>query len=75
METLRIEILNPKVRTILKQLADLDLIAISKIDKPNADLKDLLKKFRSKSDSAPSLDEITKEVEGIRAERYARKKD
>lgn len=75
MEALRIEILNPKVRTILKQLADLDLIAISKIERPNTELKNLLKKFRSKSDLAPSLDEITKEVEGIRAERYARKKD
>lgn len=75
MEALRIEILNPKVKTILKQLADLDLIAISKTESPSTELKNLLKKLRSKSDEAPSLDEITKEVEIVRVERYATKKD
>ncbi len=75
MEALRIEILNPKVKTILKQLADLDLIAISKTDSPSIALKNLLKKLRTKSDNAPSLDDITKEVEIVRAERYAKKKD
>jgi len=75
MEALRIEILNPKVKTILKQLADLDLIAISKTESPSTELKNLLKKLRSKSDEAPSLDEITKEVEIVRVARYATKKD
>jgi hypothetical protein len=75
MEALRIEILNPKVKAILKQLADLDLIAISKTESPSTELKNLLKKLRAKSDEAPSLDEITKEVEIVRAERYAKKKD
>lgn len=75
MEALRIEILNPKVKTILKQLADLDLIAISKTDSPSVELKNLLKKLRSKSKEAPSLNEITKEIEIIRTERYAKKKD
>ena len=75
MEALRIEILNPKVKTILKQLADLDLIAISKMESPETELKNLLKKFRSKSKEAPTLDEITREIEVVRAERYAEKKD
>ena len=75
MEALRIEILNPKVKTILKQLADLDLISISKMENPKTELKNLLKKFRSKSKEAPKLDEITSEIEVVRAERYARKKD
>jgi len=75
MEALRIEILNPKVKTILKQLADLDLIAISKTESPSLELKNLLKKLRSKSKEAPSLDEITKEIEIVRTERYAKKKD
>src|SRR5450756_1620447 len=74
MEALRIEILNPKVKTILKQLADLDLIAISKMESPETELKNLLKKFRSKSKEAPTMDEITREVEVVRAERYARGK-
>ena len=75
MEALRIEILNPKVKTILKQLADLDLIAISKTDSPSVELKNLLKKLRSKSKEVPSLDDITKEVEIVRTERYAKKKN
>jgi hypothetical protein len=75
MEALRIEILNPKVKTILKQLADLDLIAISKTDSPSLELKNLLKKLRSKSEEVPSLDDITKEIETVRTERYAKKKD
>ncbi|RPH29414.1 MAG: hypothetical protein EHM93_17310 [Bacteroidales bacterium] len=75
MEAFRIEILNPKVKTILKQLADLDLIAISKADSSSVALKNLLKKLRTKSDDVPSLDDITKEVEIVRAERYAKKKD
>jgi len=74
MEALRIEILNPKVKTILKQLADLNLIAISKTDSPSVELKNLLKKLRSKSKEVPSLDDITKEIEIVRTERYAKKK-
>jgi len=75
MEALRIEILNPKVKIILKRLADLDLIAISRVESPETELKNLLKKFRSKSKEAPTPDEITREIEVVRAERYARKKD
>jgi len=75
MEALKIEILNPKVKTILKQLADLNLIAISKTDSPSVELKNLLKKLRLKSKEVPSLEEITKEIEIVRSERYAKKKD
>jgi hypothetical protein len=75
MEALKIEILNPKVKTILKQLADLNLITISKADSPNLELKNLLKKLRSKSEEVPSLDDITKEIETVRTERYAKKKN
>lgn len=75
MEALRIEILNPKVKTILKQLADLDLIAISKTESSSVELKNLLKKLRSKSEEVPFLDDITKEIENVRSERYAKKKD
>ncbi len=75
MEALKIEILNPKVKTILKQLADLNLITISKADSPSLELKNLLKKLRSKSEEVPSLDDITKEIETVRTERYAKKKN
>ena len=69
METIRIDILNPKAKTLLKDLADLDLIRIKK-DKVKSELKDLLDKFRMNADEAPSLDDITDEVESVRKSRY-----
>ncbi len=69
METVRIDILNPKVKSLLKDLADLDLIRIRK-DKVKSDFKELLDKFRINSDNAPSLEEITAEVESFRKARY-----
>ena len=69
METIRIDILNPKAKALLKDLANLDLIRIRKETSEN-DFSELLEKFRSKSDQAPSLEEITKEVEVVRKARY-----
>lgn len=69
METLRIDILNPKAKSLLKDLADLDLIRIKK-DKVESEFKELLDKFRINSDEAPTLDEITDEVELVRKARY-----
>lgn len=68
METLRIDILNPKAKNLLKDLADLNLIKIKKEKK--SDFSDFLKKLRSKSKEELSLDEITKEVENVRKSRY-----
>ena len=73
METLKIDILNPKAKSLLKDLADLKLIRIQK-SKVKDEFQELLDKFRMKSDEAPSLDEITKEVEAIRKVRYEKKK-
>ena len=73
METLRIEIVNPKAKRLLQDLADLNLISISKSLDSKTDFRELLSKLRSNSDTAPSLDEITKEVENVRAMRYAGK--
>jgi hypothetical protein len=69
METIRIDILNPKAKALLKDLANLDLIRIKK-ETSKSDFSKLLKKFRNKSDQAPSLEEITKEVEAVRNARY-----
>lgn len=69
METIRIDILNPKAKAFLKDLANLDLIRIKK-DKSENVFSEVLKKFRCKSDEAPSLEEITKEVEAVRKTRY-----
>ena len=69
METIRVDILNPKAKALLKDLANLDLIRIRKENSDNT-FSEVLKKFRNKSDKAPSLEEITKEVEAVRTARY-----
>lgn len=71
METIRIDILNPKAKNLLKDLADLNLIKINK-EKKKSDFSALLKKLRSKSKDEISLDEITKEVEEVRTSRYGK---
>jgi trehalose-6-phosphate synthase len=70
METIRIEILNPKAKSILDGLADLKLISIKKEHK-QSDFMSLLNDLRRNSDKAPSLEEITLEVESVRSDRYA----
>lgn len=68
MESLTIDILNPKAEKLLQDLADLDLIAIRRNN--GKDLPALLAKLRFKSGVAPSLEDITKEVELVRTTRY-----
>jgi len=69
METIRIDILNPKAKTILKDLADLKLIRINK-DEGKSELIQLLDKLRIISDDSVSLEDITNEVESVRKSRY-----
>ncbi|WP_373057373.1 hypothetical protein [Zunongwangia sp. H14] len=68
METIRIDILDPKTKKLLKDLADRDLIKIRKEN--TTDFGDLLKKIRSNSADKLGLEEITKEVESVRDSRY-----
>ena len=70
---MQIDIINPKATKILKDLADLNLIQIRK---PSEDsIINILKKFRKRAKAnAPTLNEITKEVELVRAKRYAKSK-
>ncbi len=70
METLKINVINPKALQLLKDLEALDLITIHNSTKN--DFQELLNELRSRQDSAPSLEEITAEVEKVRSERYAR---
>lgn len=73
MESLKVDIINPKAKNLLNSLADMNLIKIREEKNNDKDeLKKILKKIRAKSDSAPSLDEITKEVETVRKARYER---
>ena len=69
MESLKIEIINPKAKRLLKNLAEMDLIKIKK-ETVKSDFSEILDKLRSQSENTPSLDEITKEVEAVRNARY-----
>ncbi len=71
METLRIDIVNPKAKRILKELAELNLINIRDKD-PIKSFDSLLNRLRTKGKGI-SLDEITKEVEIVRSKRYGKK--
>jgi hypothetical protein len=70
MNSIRVDILNPKALKLLKDLADLDLIAIQDTSKNGFEI--VLKKLRSKAPSAPSFEDITNEVELVRSKRYAK---
>ncbi len=68
METISVKIRNPKARQLLNDLVELDLIDIS----PNVSFAELLSKLRKNEHQAPTLEEITAEVEMVRAARYAK---
>jgi hypothetical protein len=62
------DILNPKAKKLLENLEALNLISIKKDSKKR--FKEIVKQLRTKSTSTPSLEEITKEVESVRAKRH-----
>ncbi|PKL85235.1 MAG: hypothetical protein CVV22_08845 [Ignavibacteriae bacterium HGW-Ignavibacteriae-1] len=68
MQTIRIDIVNPKALNLLKELADMDLIRI-KPDDFQLDLEKILKKMRTRNKIVPNLDEITEVVETVRNSR------
>lgn len=65
METVKVDILNPKARKLLKDLADLDLITIRETNKDG--FSEVLQKIRTKSEIVPSPEEIAVEVESVRS--------
>lgn len=71
METMRIDIVDPKAKRIIKELAELNLITIR--DKnPLKSFENLLDRFR-RNKKKISLEEIRKEVELVRTKRYGKK--
>jgi len=74
METLTIDIINPKAKKLLIELMAMDLIKIRK-KTTNPSLKSILSKTRKYSNEALSLEEITKEVEIVRQKMYEERKD
>jgi hypothetical protein len=74
MPSIQIDILDPKASKLLKDLADLNLIAIRET-KSDDDFLKIVKRIRNKAKTGtPSFAEITKEVESVRAKRYAKAK-
>ncbi len=71
MNTIQVNILNPKADIILKDMEKQNLISIKRT--PNKSLQSVLNNLRSNAKSAPSLKEITKEVELVRTKRYVNK--
>jgi len=69
MESIRIDILNPKAKSLLKDLAALKLIRINK-EKGRSELLELLDKLRISSADSLSMEDITAEVESVRKSRY-----
>jgi hypothetical protein len=72
--TYQVDILNPKADKLLKDLADLKLISLTVTS--NDPFLTEVKRLRKKAAGvkAPTLDEITKEVESVRAKRYGNRK-
>lgn len=54
-------------------MADLDLIANQ--DTSATGFQHILERLRSKESSAPTLEEITKDIELVRSKHYAKKSD
>ena len=73
METMQIDILNPKAVKLLQDLADMDLIAIR--NTRDDDFLNIVNKIKNGvTDTPPSLDEIIAEIKSVRADRYANSK-
>jgi hypothetical protein len=72
METLQINILDPKAKKLLKDLADLNLIEIKPAE---TSVLDAYRRIRSKFVNSPiSEEEIVNEVEDVRRNRYGASK-
>lgn len=71
METLKIDIIDPKAKKLLRDLAEQNLIAIH--EKRTGTFADVLENLRRKSQQAPDLNAITAEVEKVRSRRYSGK--
>jgi hypothetical protein len=70
MEALNIQIINPRAKSLLLNLEEMNLIRIEA--KPI--LSEILAKLRRNEDEVPIPEEITEEVELIRQKRYEAKR-
>lgn len=66
MTVLKIELINPKARMLLEELANLDLIRIQGEEETSLQFSNLLSKLRAHDTEVPTLEDITQEVEEVR---------
>ena len=70
MITYQVNVLHPKAERLLKDLADMDLIALKQTGEDG--FMQVVERLRAKASiNPPTLDEITEEVETARKQRYA----
>ena len=69
MEALNVQIINPKAKSVLLNMEEMNLIRIEV--KPK--LSEILVKLRRNEVEVPTLEEITKEVELVRQKQYEAK--
>jgi hypothetical protein len=79
MQTYKIELLDPRAKQLLEELAKLNLIKVTAIsdtdtEADKAEMLKLLTKIQAKPELCPTEDEITAEVEAVRAARYKKNK-
>lgn len=71
MITYQVDVLNPKADRLLRDLADMDLIALKQSGEDDGFMQ-VVERLRAKASlNPPTLDEITEEVEIVRKQRYA----
>jgi len=66
MEALNVQIINPKAKTLLLNLEEMNLIQI----RTNSALSQILAKLRRNEVEVPTPEEIAEEVELVRQKRY-----
>ena len=71
MESLQVEVLNPKAKKLLEDLAELDLINIKSLSGSKKDFFKMVDRLRSKNEKL-TLEQITKEVDRVRLERHSK---
>ena len=79
LKTIQVEIIHPKAERILKELAAVELIRIGKKESLRTRLDRLSQSVKQHQEKhgnpVPlSMEEITREVKKVRAERYAKRK-
>lgn len=72
MTVLKIELIDPRVKTLLEDLAKLNLIKIQADETAAQRFSALLSRLRSKVEEELSLEDITQEVESVRSARHAK---